>query len=185
MTTSPNKLISVLHANGPAAERAEKLQLYGRFIGDWETKIIAHAPDGARHEGFGEIHFGWILEGRAIQDVWMIPRLAERPTAPQFPIAGNWFGTTIRVYDPAIDAWRIYWIDPATNAFYQQIGRLQGDNIVQDGKTEAGALSRWSFTRITPRSFHWLGEVSMDGGATWHLAVEVLARRSEAESGAR
>ncbi len=100
MNIASSKLISVLHAEKPAADRAEKLQLYGRFIGDWETKIIAHAPVGARHEGSGEIHFGWILEGRAIQDVWMIPRLAERPNAPPFPVAGNWFGTTIRVYDP-------------------------------------------------------------------------------------
>jgi hypothetical protein len=111
MKTVSSNLMSVLHAEKPAADRADKLQLYGRFIGDWETKVIAHAPDGARHEGSGEIHFGWILEGRAIQDVWMIPRLAERPNAPPFPVAGNWFGTTIRVYDPTIDAWLPYLLD--------------------------------------------------------------------------
>jgi hypothetical protein len=178
MTTSSNQLISILHADGPAAERTEKLQLYGRFIGDWETKILAHAPDGTQHEGFGEIHFGWILEGRAIQDVWMIPRQAERPTAPSFPIAGNWFGTTIRVYDPTIDAWRIYWIDPARSSFCQQIGRPCGQDIVQEGKTEQGALSRWSFTKITPNSFHWLGEQSTGGNDSWRLVVEVFAQRT-------
>jgi hypothetical protein len=100
MKTVSSNLMSVLHAEKPAADRADKLQLYGRFIGDWETKVIAHAPDGARHEASGEIHFGWILEGRAIQDVWMIPRLAERPNAPPFPVGGNWFGTTIRSTTP-------------------------------------------------------------------------------------
>ena len=172
MNIASNELISVLHAERPAADRADKLQLYGRFIGDWETKIIAHDPDGARHEGSGEIHLGWILEGRAIQDVWMIPRLAERPT-------GNWFGTTIRVYDPTIDAWRIYWIDPARNVFRQQIGRQRGDDIVQEGNTETGELSRWSFTRIKANSFHWLGESSASGDA-WQLVVEVLAQRKAA-----
>ena len=136
--------------------------------------------DGARHEGSGEIHFGWILEGRAIQDVWMIPRLAERPNAPPFPVAGNWFGTTIRVYDPDIDAWRIYWIDPARNVFRQQLGRQRGDDVVQEGKTETGALSRWSFTNITPNSFHWLGESSASGDGSWQLVVEVLAQRKPA-----
>jgi hypothetical protein len=58
MTISSNELISVLHAEKPAPDRADKLQLYERFIGDWDTKIIAHAADGARHEGSGEIHFG-------------------------------------------------------------------------------------------------------------------------------
>jgi hypothetical protein len=35
----------------------------------------------------------------------MIPRLIERDGAAEFPIAGNWYGTTIRVYDPTILAW--------------------------------------------------------------------------------
>jgi hypothetical protein len=26
----------------------------------------------------GEAHFGWALEGRAVQDVWMMPRRANR-----------------------------------------------------------------------------------------------------------
>jgi hypothetical protein len=180
MRISSNELISVLHAEKPAPDRADKLQLYATFIGDWDAKIITHAPDGARHEGSGEIHFGWILEGRAIQDVWMIPRLAERPNAPPLPVAGNWFGTTIRVYDPTIDAWRIYWIDPATNSFRQQTGRQRGHDIVQEGKTESGALSRWSFTKITPNSFHWLGESSASADHSWQLVVEVLAQRKSA-----
>lgn len=168
-----------LHAAGPAADRVEALDLYGRFVGDWEADIVTHSPDGRRHEGKGEIHFGWILEGRAIQDVWMIPRRSERhPGAPVMPVAGNWYGTTLRIYDPALDAWRIYWIDPATNAYRQQIGRRQGVDVVQEGTTESGALSRWSFTEITPLSFHWKGEASLDKGASWRLPVEVFARRT-------
>ena len=76
--TDSRTFITVLHADAPAVDRAEKLALYGQFVGDWETDIITHAPDGARHEGRGEIHFGWVLQGRAIQDVWMIPRLRDR-----------------------------------------------------------------------------------------------------------
>jgi hypothetical protein len=117
---------AVLHANAPNPEHAGALQLYGRFVGDWDSQIIAHSLQGARHHAQGEIHFGWILEGRAIQDVWMIPHLADRATAPPFPIAGNWYGTTIRVYDPTIEAWRITWIDPARRTFRQQIGRARG-----------------------------------------------------------
>jgi hypothetical protein len=33
------------------------------------------ALTATRHQGKGEIHFGWVLEGRAIQDVWMTPRV--------------------------------------------------------------------------------------------------------------
>jgi hypothetical protein len=175
-------LIAVLHADGPAPDRADALQLYGQFVGNWDADIVTYAPDGMHHQGQGEIHFGWVLEGRAIQDVWMIPRRKERrPEAPVMPVAGNWYGTTIRVYDPVLDAWRIYWIDPATNAYYQQVGRKQGADIVQQGTTEAGALSRWSFTEIRPDSFHWKGEASFDKGASWRLLVEVFAHRRSGE----
>ena len=78
---------------------------------------------------------------------------------------------------PVLDAWRIFWIDPATNVFRQQIGKADGPDIVQEGSTESGSRSRWRFTRITARSFHWLGEESTDNGASWRLLVEVLARR--------
>jgi hypothetical protein len=171
-------LISALHADGPASDRAEALKLYGQFIGDWDADIVTYTPDGVRHQGQGEIHFGWILEGRAIQDVWMIPRRNDRrPDAPVMPVAGNWYGTTLRIYDPALDAWRILWIDPATNSYRQQMGRAQGADIVQTGKTEAGVLSRWSFTEITANSFHWKGEGSTDDGKTWRLFVEVFSKR--------
>jgi hypothetical protein len=177
-----SNFIAVLHADAAAADRAGKLALYGQFVGDWETDIVTHAPDGTRHWGHGEIHFGWVLEGRAIQDVWMIPRLRDRrPDAPIMPIAGNWYGTTLRVYDPVLDAWRIFWSDPATNFFCQQIGKAVGPDIVQEGTLESGSgsgsRSRWRFTKIAARSFHWLGEQSADDGASWHLLVEVLARR--------
>jgi len=175
--SNPNSggLIAALHAEGPAPDRAEALSLYGQFVGDWRADIVAYTRDGVRHEGYGEIHFDWILQGRAVQDVWIIDR---RPGAPAMPVTGNWYGTTIRVYDPTLGAWRIYWIDPATNAYRYQVGRKEGADIVQEGTTESGALSRWSFTQITPRSFHWKGEVALDKGASWHLVVEVFARRT-------
>jgi hypothetical protein len=175
-----------LHAEGPAPERAEALNLYGQFVGDWDADIVTYTPDGLRHQGQGEIHFGWVLEGRAIQDVWMIPRRKDRRAdMPAMPVAGNWYGTTIRVYDAVLDAWRIYWVDPATNAYYQQLGRKQGADIVQEGTTEAGALSRWSFTEITPNSFHWRGQASFDKGSSWRLLVEVFARRVSGQGEAR
>jgi len=176
--SNSSDLIAVLHAKGPATDRAEALSLYGQFIGDWDAQIVAYTSDGVRHHGQGEIHFGWILEGRAIQDVWMIPRRKDRiPQGPEMPVAGNWYGTTIRVYDPSLQAWRIFWVDPATNSYRQQIGRRTGDDIVQEGTTESGALSRWSFSQITPQAFHWKAEASTDKGATWRLFVEVYAHR--------
>jgi hypothetical protein len=170
-------LIDALHADRPAADRADKMGLYGWLVGRWEMDVVAYAGDGARSFGKGEIHFGWVLEGRAIQDVWITPpRAARHRSGP--PAAGaNFYGTTLRVYDPGIDAWHILWIDPVKQLYRRMIGRARGDDIVQEGKDESGTAVRWSFTDITPDSFRWLGERSPDGGETWQLQVEFLARR--------
>ena len=162
MTVSPG-LLNALHTAHPAADRAAKMGLYGWLIGRWEMDATVCRDDGTEHTGKGEIHFGWVLEGRAIQDVWILP--------------GVFYGTTLRVYDPGLDAWHILWSDPVRQLYTRQIGRARGDDIVQEGVADSGAAVRWSFTAITPDSFHWLGERSLDGGASWHLQVEFFARR--------
>jgi hypothetical protein len=179
MLQTTDTFIDILHSDRPAPDRGDKLGLYAFLVGSWETTVIAHDENGATHTHRGEIHAAWVLEGRALQDIWMVPHRAERtPDAPrQLPVTGNWFGTTLRIYDPGIDAWHIFWHNPPTQLYTRQIGRARGADIVQEGRHESGALLRWSFTRIEPDSFRWLGEVSADNGANWRLQVEVLARR--------
>ena len=89
----------------------------------------------------------------------------------------NSYGTTLRVYDTRIDAWRIQWTDPVTQNFLQMIGRRQGDDIVQLGTRPDGQLIRWSFSEIAADSFRWRGEISADEGASWRLQVDFSARR--------
>jgi hypothetical protein len=157
-----NSFIDALHSESPAADRADKLKLYGQFIGHWAMDAIVYMDDGTTHRDRGEIHFGWVLEGRAVQDVWILPDV--------------FYGTTLRIYDPGRDAWHILWSDPLRQFYARQIGRAQGDDIVQEGQDGAGNVLRWRFTEITPGSFHWLGERQAD--RSWQLQAEFFARRS-------
>jgi len=162
--TAVSSFIGALHTDGPAGDRADKLSLYAFLIGRWEMDTVVHTDQGAQR-GAGEIHAGWVLQGRAIQDVWALP--------------GVFYGTTLRIYDPGIDAWHILWNDPQRQYYTRQIGRARGNDIVQEGRNDAGEAVRWSFTERTPDSFRWLGERSLDGGATWHLQAEFFARRAK------
>ena len=91
----------VLHADGPDTARATELALYSWIVGRWDMDVTTILEDGTTHRGRGEIHAGWVLQGLAIQDVWMIPRLRDRqPGIEPLPGAGNWYGTTLRIYDP-------------------------------------------------------------------------------------
>jgi len=156
-------LKDALFADGPAPDRAGKMGLYGWLIGDWEMETRLFAEDGSATPGRGEIHFGWALDGRAIQDVWILP--------------GAFFGTTLRIYDPGLDAWHILWNDPVKQLYTRQLGRAEGRDIVQLGRNEDGSTSRWSFREITPDSFTWRAERSPDGERDWRLLAEFRARR--------
>ena len=107
----------------------------------------------------------------------MIPRLADRkPGMAHLPGAGNWYGTTLRLYDPSLDAWRILWSDPATNFFSQQVGHARGRDIVQKGLDPRGGHMRWTFTDIEPDSFSWMAEHSPDA-SNWRKVVDIRSRR--------
>jgi hypothetical protein len=172
-----SRFLEALGADGPAADRAGKMDLYGRFVGSWDLDVTQFPQPGVRRQRKGEWHFGWALEGRAIQDVWIVPPRGELRHGDAAANA-NSYGTTLRVYDPGIDAWQIQWTDPVTQNFLQMIGRAEGDDIVQLGTRPDGHLIRWSFCEITPDSFQWRGEVSADDGANWHRNVEFSAKRT-------
>lgn len=152
-----------LLAQGPAPGIGDKLRLYGRFAGSWTMEAQIRRDDGGLFSGAGEIHFGWVLEGRGVQDVWSLP--------------GVFHGTTLRIYDAAIDGWHILWSDPLRQNYARMIGRASGPDIVQEGTGGDGKPVRWSFREITPRSFLWQGERTGASGAL-ELQTEIFAKRA-------
>ena len=123
----------------------------------------------------GEAHFAWVLQGRAVQDVFINPRRSDR--GPESPKFANWFGTTIRIYDPSIQAWRVNWFNPHDGVRAELIGRRHGTNILQDGKFPDGTTIRWTFSDITENSYRWRGE-RLEPDGTWRLQVEFRAKRT-------
>jgi len=149
--------------------------LYGFLIGSWELDVVAHSDGGNVIYSTGEAHFAWVLEGRAIQDVFINPDRSNRtPDSPKF---GNWYGTTFRYFDPTIHAWRVFWFNPDDGVRAELIGRRRGNEIVQEGHFPDGTPIRWTFSEIMADSCHWRGERLDADGKTWRLQVEFRARR--------
>lgn len=44
-----------LNAKGPAGEHADKLMLFGQFVGDWEFDLIEIRPDGTKEWKHGDV----------------------------------------------------------------------------------------------------------------------------------
>ena len=67
-------MIEALQAEGPFADHAGKLMLFGRLVGSWDIEGRFFDQDGnVTKQEAGEWHFGWVLEGRVIQDVLISP----------------------------------------------------------------------------------------------------------------
>jgi hypothetical protein len=144
--------------------------LFGQFVGDWDiVGVKSPSPSGVVFKKGGEVHFGWILDGRAVQDVWMTYDEHSKKAIP--------VGTTIRVYDPTIDAWHSTWISVLRRSVQAFVARQVGRDIVLEGVTKDGYPERWIFSEIKPGSFRWHSEETHDGGSTWILTEEMSIRR--------
>lgn len=167
LASKSRDMLHLLFADQPAPKYKHQLMLFGQFVGDWEFDGVAYDSEGKRSTDKGEIHFAWVLQGRAIQDLWIETEVSDnRPGV---------YGSTMRFYDPSIDAWRITWMEPGYGVITSLIGRKVGEEIVLEGKTSEGKTIRWIFSQIKPDTFHWRGEKLV--GDTWQIYEELSARR--------
>ena len=171
-TASPGiagEMVSVLAAPGPHPSLGEQARLWDRFVGTWDCDYTFHLDDGGVRHLRGELEFGWIIDGRAIQDIWI--------TYAQDGTKERDMGTSIRFYDEERKVWRVIFVSPVYRALTTVEGGQEGDRIVLRGAGREGSILRWSFGDIQPDSFVWRGEKSKDGGRTWQLREEHRMKR--------
>lgn len=145
--------------------------LFGQFVGDWEIQECRLlGTDGTWKHLRGELHWRWILRGRAVQDVWT---LYDRATGELV-----YEGTTVRLYVPATGAWTSTWISTGRAAARRFVGRLVGHEIVLDELAETGAPEeRWTFFDITHDSFRWRSEERPTPNSNWRRTEEMRIQR--------
>ena len=166
----------VLAADRRSLEIPESMDVYGWLCGSWDLVVLRYRAIDVSAQGLtGEMHAARVLEGRAVQDVWIMPPRADR--APASDPAMNMYGATLRSWDASIQAWRIAWTNPIRNHREEQIGNRDGRDIVQNGTRADGTKTRWTFTEITANSFHWRGEALYPNQTVWTLEGEFLATR--------
>ena len=172
---TPFPILSDLRADAPHPDYADKLMLFGQFVGVWDMDIqFLDSAGNTLFHGLGVWKFSWILDGRAVQDVLTYADVRDATkTAPGV----RRIGTTLRHYNPKTDAWRALWLGATSGIFLPLKGGASPDGILLEGREDSGALVRWTFTDIMPDSFHWRGVISEDNDTSWHLEQEMFARR--------
>jgi hypothetical protein len=167
-------MIEALQADGPFPEYADKLMLFGRLVGSWDIVGRFFDEEGnVTSEGTGEWHFGWVLEGRVIQDVLIAPpRERRKPGQPS-----KSYDTAIRAFDPKMDRWRVTVVAPIYGATVSLIAREHNDEIWLEGRGPDNNLVRWTFSDFTKDRVRWQGFVSKDYGVTWVRDEEIILNR--------
>ena len=124
-----------LFSEGPHRAKEDRLQLFGQFVGDCDI-VEERFPqkDGSELRFRGELHWAWILDGLATQDVWMQYDESQKRNVP--------VGTTIRFHDEGIDAWRSIWIAPGGSIIRTFIGRKDGLCLHRHQGKGSGAIDR-------------------------------------------
>jgi hypothetical protein len=161
-----------LEADGPHPSLGDAQEVFAPFIGSWDLDVTWYEGDEVVRREEGEWHFAWVLEGRAVQDVWIVPRrgLREQVAEPYE------YGTSLRFYDAGVDAWRSTWVGPTQRLVRTFVARRVGGEVVLDTRLDDGRRVRWAFADITADSFTWSN--ATEEGGRWSVTQRFVARRA-------
>ena len=134
----------------------ENKDTFGKFIGNWSLELTITNLDGSKLKYVGEWHFHRILQGRAIQDIWIIPGLATHEYGDFHE-----YGTTVRTFDTKTGKWRAVWVGPIQNQLYVFDVEDKIDQISLTATNITLMEMKWSFFDIAPNSFKWKSEVKL------------------------
>jgi hypothetical protein len=165
-------MINVLGSAEANLSIGEEAKTFDRLVGTWDADFTFYRADGSVFHKKGELLFGWVMDGHAIQDLWI-----GYPTEKQ---KERTIGTTIRFFDTALKQWRVVFVNPQFNYVMTAQGGREGDRIVLHGRDTDGLPIRWTFSEMKPDSFHWQGEKSHDGGKTWKVEEDHHMKRRSA-----
>jgi hypothetical protein len=171
-------LVTALQATGPHASLGDQAEGLGRFVGTWNVAYTDYSKDGKAIQRSGKYIVGWVLDGRALQDVWIVDPTAERKDREVY--------TTLLYFDAKSGAWRATFVDPEDASIFRFTGGPVGDDrFVLETQDIDGKEHRWSYDDIRQDSFVWRDEESGDGGKTWRLrSIYHMTRPGAAPSAA-
>lgn len=172
---NPHAFLEALISPAAHADVPDDQRIFEPFIGSWALVVRWYGPDGnlVKQED-GEWHFSRVLEGRAIQDVWIVPPRGKRD------VGAYEYGTSLRFYDASLSGWRSTWIGPMHGAVLTFIAREKGETVVLETTEEIQPARRWTFRDISSSGFSWIHEE--EAGENWRIVQTFAARRPDVAS---
>src|SRR5262245_19225972 len=63
-SSSRGAMINILGSSAPNPALGDEAQAFDRFVGTWDADFSFRRDDGTVRHNKGELHFGWVLDGR-------------------------------------------------------------------------------------------------------------------------
>lgn len=164
-------MITALRAAGPHPSLGDHASVLGRLVGTWDVEYMDIAKDGREIHRSGELLVGWVMDGRAIEDLWIVYASG---TGKEREVYAD-----VRYFDQKSGTWPAIFIDPQSASVATFTGgAVAGDRIVLDSQDlVAGQIRRWSFNDIRRDSLVFRDDSSTDGGKSWTLKSEYHLKR--------
>lgn len=160
-------LVATLEATSPNPSLGDQAQVPARLVGTWDVEYTDFAKDGKATHRTGEFIVGWVMDGRALQDLWIVNPSGKREVY-----------TTLHYFDAKARTWHATFVDPEHGSIARFTGGPVGnDRFVIETPDLGNQTNRWSFNDIRPDSFVYRDEASSDGGKTWKLQSEYRMKR--------
>jgi hypothetical protein len=166
----PRDLVAALEATSPNPSLGDQAQVLSRLVGTWDVEYTDFAKDGKSIQRTGEFIVSWVMDGRAVQDLWIVDPSGKRKDREVY--------TTLHYFDAKSRTWHATFVDPEHGSIARFTGGPEGsDRFVIETADLGNPTNRWSFNDIRPDSFVYRDEASSDGGKSWRLQSEYKMKR--------
>ena len=164
-----NEFINALCSNTLNERISEEYDFFGSLIGEWDIVWNDHLEDAEPRRVKGEWIFSRVLDGTAVQDIFIVPSRSERLRDKQLDAE---YGTTLRIYNPQTMAWDIFY--GCMGEAIRLTARKVGEEIILTENTTR--KMRYVFSDIKSSSFLWRKE-RMNENDEWLTVAKVMAEK--------
>jgi hypothetical protein len=164
-------MATALRAVGPHASLSGQAKAFARLVGAWDVAYTDITKAGKTRHRTGELTFGWVMDGRVLQDLWVVN---PADTSKEREVYTDLF-----YFEPKSGIWRAATVDPYAASVATFVGSEVGDSriVLESHDLEPSEIHRWSFNDISPDSLVFRDEASNDDGRTWRLKSEYHMKR--------
>ena len=164
-----NEFVKALCSDKRNQRIPENYDYFGNLIGEWDIEWNDHLESDKPRLVKGEWIFSRVLDGTAIQDLFIVPSREERLQNNQ-PDAE--YGTTLRIFNPQAEVWDIFY-GCMGEAIRLTAYKESNEIILIENTTKK---MRYVFSDITTSSFLWRKE-RMNEDNKWQTVAKVSAER--------